>query len=282
MRSFFLLLVFASGLHANPLAGAWETFSTKSSANSWQLYAYSDGITTAAPWAGPAADENPYVFSYFLGGDGVQFFADNYTARGVFVGNYGAQKISGVDVSVSVDPLEIDFIDLAVYANGPRGYGFYYSLIYQTEDLGELPDWYELNFRFDENWFYFKNGKAIGFLPDRKFLGSIEEVGIRAFPVSRVGEWSFFGADDFILVPTVGAPELKTSVFGKSFLVKFTPNPGTAASIEKLTPRLEWKEVVGQSGLTGPQIYTTPIRPGSGIFRVGVKEKLTQVTSPRS
>ncbi len=227
----------------------------------------------------PDIDPNPYAFSYFLGGKGVWFFAEDFTALGAFVGDYAAQKISGVDVSVNIDPAEIDFIDLAVYSDGPRGPGYYYSLTYQPDDLGELPDWYELNFTFEEDWFYFRNGQPIALTPDRKFLASIEEIGIRVLPASGVPETSYVGLDDLILVPTVEGPPLSTSLSSGNFVLSFTPNPGVSATIQKLTPGLTWKAVSGQSGLTGAQSYSSTIRPGNAIFRVAAEEELTKVTS---
>jgi hypothetical protein len=71
-----------------------------------------------------------------------------------------------------------------------------------------------------------------------------------------------------------------TSLSGSNFVLGFTPNPGVSATIEKLTPEFGWAGVASQSGLTGTQTFTTPVIPGSGIFRVAAEEKLTQVTSP--
>jgi hypothetical protein len=274
------LLVLASSLRADPLAGAWETFPSQANADAWSLYSYDDQIVAPPPWAGPEIDENPYAYSYFLGGEGVWFFADSVTAQGAFVGDYGAQKISGIDVSLNIDPAEIDFIDLVVYANGPLGLNYYYSQIYVPEDFGAMPDWYELNFTFDASWFSLQNGEFTSFQPDQGFLASIQEVGVRVFPVAGVAGASFVGIDDFILVPTVEAPVLSTSLSGSNFVLDFTPNPGVSATIEKLTPEFDWASVVGQSNLTGPQSFTTPVSPGSGIFRVAAEEKLTKVTSP--
>ena len=280
MRFLIFLLILASPLRADTLAGAWETFPTKENADAWSLFAYGDLITTGAPWASPDLDENPYAYSFFLGGEGVWFYGDGDTANGAFVGDFGEQKISGVDVSVNIDPQELNFLDLTVDADGPQGAGYYYSLIYQPEDLGDYPDWYILNFAFDDDWFYFQNGEAIAFKPDQTFLASIRQIGVRIFPASGVTGDSYVGVDDFILVPTVEGPALSTSLSGGNFVLDFTLNPGVSATIEKLTPGLTWKAVIGQSGLTGSQSYTRRVMPGSAIFRVAAEEKLTKVTSP--
>lgn len=280
MRFLFALLILTTALRAAPLAGAKESFPSQANADAWNLYSYDDGITAPAPWAGPEIDANPYAYSVFLGGKGVWFYADGFTAAGAFVGDYAAQKIRGVDLSVNVDPAEIDFIDLAVYADGPRGPGYYYSQIYQPADLGELPDWYNLSFSFDRNWFSIQAGVTTPFKPDRDFLASIEEVGVRVFPVAGVTAESFVGLDDFILVPTVEAPTPATSLSGGNFALQFVLNPGVAATIEKLAPDFVWRGVAGQSDLTGSRIFTTPVVPGTGLFRVAAREKLTLVTSP--
>lgn len=280
MRSILAFLILAPTLHAAPLAGAWETFSSESNADAWSLYSYDDGLSAPPPWAGSEIDDNPYAYSFFLGGEGVWFFADEFTAEGAFVGDYAEQKIAGVDVSVSVDPAEIDYIDLVVYADGPLGPDYYYSVVYLPEDLGDLPDWYNLSFSFNESWFSLQDGNFTSFQPDQDFLASIEEVGIRVFPAVGVTGDSFVGVDDFILVPTVEAPTLLTSVTGGNFVLKFTPNPGVSATIEKLLPDFEWQTVAGQSDLTGSQTFTTPIVSGTALFRVATEEKLTQVLSP--
>lgn len=280
MRIFLILFIFAPVLRGNPLAGAWETFSNRDHADGWSLYSYGDGIVAPPLWAGPEIDENPYAYSYFFEGDGVWFFADDFTARGAFTGNYAAEKISGVDVSVSVDPAEIDFIDLVVYADGPLGPDYYYSLVYFPEDLGELPDWYDLSFSFGESWFSLEDGDYTAFEPDEEFLGSVEKIGVRIFPVAVVGEGSFVGVDDFILVPTVEGPSLATSLSGGDFVLDFTLNPGVSGTIEKLAPDFEWEAVSGQTGLTGTRTYTTPLGSGTGLFRVAAEEKLTEVGGP--
>lgn len=280
MRALLALLILAPSLHAGPLAGAWETFSSQSSTDAWSLYSYDDGIVAPPPWIDPELDDNPYAYSFFLGGEGVWFFADEFTAQGAFVGDYAAQKIAGVDVSVSIDPAEIDYIDLVVFADGPNGPDYYYSLVYRPEDIGELPDWYELSFTFDESWFSLQDGVYVAFQPDQDFLASIEEIGVRFFPVAGVTGESYVGVDDFILVPTVEAPKLATSLSGGNFVLSFTPNPGVAATIQKLSPEFQWQNVPGKSGLLGPQVFTTPVVPGAAIFRVAARENLTQVVSP--
>lgn len=280
MRPLLVLLILVLSLRADPLAGAWETFTNPSNADAWSLYSYDDGLVAPPAWVDPELDDNPYAYSFFFGGEGVWFIADEFTAQGAFVGNYAAKKIAGVDVSVSVDPAEIDYIDLVVYADGPLGPDYYYSLAYYPEDLGDVPDWYDLSFSFDENWFSLRNGVFTAFRPDQDFLASIEEVGIRVFPVAGVTGDSFVGVDDFILVPTVEAPKLSTSLSGGNFVLSFTPNPGVSATIEKLGIDFVWRTVPGKSDLIGPQVFTTPVVPGAALFRVAAREKLTQVFSP--
>lgn len=280
MRHLLVLLILATPLSADPVAGAWEAFSSQSNAEGWSLYAYGDGKTEPAPWVDPETEDNPYAYSYFIGGKGVWFIADKFTARGAFVGDYAKQKIAGVDVSVSVDPEEIDYIDLVVYADGPDGAGYYYSLAYFPEDLGTLPDWYDLRFSFSNRWFSLKNGVYTPFQPDQRFLASIEEVGIRFFPAAGVTEAGYVGVDDFILVPTVEAPPLSTFVSGGNFVLGFTANPGVSTTIEKMLPDFQWEIVPGTSGLLGTQTFVTPVVPGVALFRVAAREKLTLVFSP--
>lgn len=279
MRIIVFLPFLIAAVRAETLAGGWEAFPVEANADTWALYSYDDQLVAPPLWAGPDIDENPYAYSYFLGGDAVWFFADEFTVGGVLVGDYAAEKISGVDVSVSIDPAEIDFIDLAIYADGPAGPGYYYSRIYEPADLGTDPTWYDLHFRFDENWFYVQGGGFVAFKPGAGLLSSVEEVGLRVFPSTGVTSESFVGIDDFILVPTIAAPPLSTSVAGGDFKMAFTPNPGVSATIERLSDD-HWLELPGETGLEGPQVFSTSTAPGTGLFRVVTSEKLTPVAVP--
>ncbi|GAA5480844.1 hypothetical protein [Haloferula sargassicola] len=274
---FFLIVPFA---HADALAGAWETFPTQNNNDAWNLYSYDDELVAPPLWADTEVDPNPYAYSYFLGGEGVWFFADEFTAGGALVGDYGSVKISAVDVSVSIDPAEIDNIDLAIYANGPAGPGYYFSELYLPEDLGTEPDWYGLRIRFDDLWYYFEETGPRSFTPSAAFLNSIEEVGLRVFPVSGVSNQAYVGIDDFILVPTVDAPGLSPAADNGTFTLSFTPNPGVSATIQTLDPGSSWEAIPGQTALTGPQTYRTAADAARKFFRVTTKEHLTQVVSP--
>ena len=278
--SILATLILAPAMPAAPLAGAGEAFPTQANADAWFLFSYDTEAVTAPFWADAEIDPDTYVYAGFTGGDGVWFIATDLVGQGAFIGDYGAEKISGVDVSVLITPSEIDYIDLVVYADGPLGPDFYYSLIYLEGDFDTATDWYNLSFSFSDSWFSLQDGDFTAFQPDEAFLASIEEVGLRVFPVTGTSVTSSVGVDNFILVPTVEGPELATSVSGNDFVLEFTPNPGVEAGIEKLLPDFQWQVVAGQTELTGPQIYTTPLEPGTELFRVGAAEKLTQVTSP--
>ncbi len=280
MRVLLLLLVLSATADAGALAGAWERFPTRSNADAWTLYSFDDELFAPPLWAGPDQDDNPYAYSYFIGGDGVWFFADGLTAGGALVGDYADQKISALDVSVSIDPAEIDFIDLAVHADGPAGPGFYYSTVRLPEELGSDPDWYSLRFTFDESWFLLDDGDFVPFQPDDEFLASIQEVGIRIFPSAQATVASYVGIDDFILVPTVAPPALTTSASGGDFTLQFASNPGVDATIQSPVSGGGWEAVNGQENLTGPVVFTTPVLPGAQLFRVVTEERLTPVVSP--
>jgi hypothetical protein len=280
MRALVFLLLLAATLHADPLAGGLEGFPQQASADSWWLYSYDDNLVAPPVWAGPDETDNPYAWSFFFGGRAVWFFADADTAGGAFVGDYTAQKIKGVDVSVSIDPAEIDFIDLAIYADGPQGEDYYFSKIHLPEDLGTEPTWYPLQFRFDEPWFAFNGSEFVPFQPDAGLWSSIQEIGLRVFPVAGTSTESFVGIDDFILVPDVAAPALSVSQSGGNFVMAFTPNPGVSATVQTLSPANTWQAVPGWSERTGPQVFSTPLVPPRKFFRVVTEERLTPVPVP--
>ncbi len=265
---------------ANPIAGAWESFATQANADAWGLYLHATDDYTFPGWAGTDIDPNPFAYSFYDGDNAVEFFADSLVGDGAFIGDFASQKIRGVELDAYIDPWELDFLDLAVFTDGPAGLRYYYSAVYSPEDLGDEPDWYSLEFLFDSAWYYFEDGEWQPFTPDQDFLSSIEEIAIRFFPLEGIATESYVGIDNVILLPTVEAPKLATSVSGGMFRMSFTPNPGVACGIEKLQTSLTWEEVTGQQDLTGPQLFQTPVTPPSGIFRVKAEEKLTQIPPP--
>ncbi|MBB5350121.1 hypothetical protein HNR46_000342 [Haloferula luteola] len=275
----FLFLALLPAAHADAIAGAWEGFPTQDNTDAWSLYAYDDDAVAPPLWSGTASDINPYAYSFFLGGDGVWFFADAQTAQGAFVGDYGAQKIEGIDVAISIDPAEIDSLDIAVYASGPIGSAYYYSLASFGEEFEDGPNWYFPHFSFSDEWFYFQDGEFVAFQPGDGFLASISEVGLRVFPVNGVGEDAYVGVDDFILTPTVDAPLLTTAVDQSQFSLTFELNPGVAATLQTADSTFQWSTVTGQTNLTGSQSFTTPIEETPHFFRVATEEKLTPVSS---
>lgn len=276
-----LFLLTATLARAEPVAGAWEQFSSQAAADGWGLFAYADELIAPPLWAGPDEDENPYAWSYFLGGQGLWFFADELTAGGALIGDFATQRIAGIDVSVSLDPAELDYLDLAVYADGPDGPDYYYSRVYLPADLGTEPDWYAIGFPFSEPWYVLRGDQYVPFPPDETFLASIEEVGLRVFPAAGVGEEGYVGIDDFILVPTDEAPTLATGASDGTFTLSYTPNPGLSTTIERLAlDTLGWQEIAGQSGLLGPQSFTLPTDESTALFRVVTREHLTPLATP--
>jgi hypothetical protein len=276
MRQLLLFLLTLSQASADALAGAWEAFHTQAATQKWSLYTYGDDLTDAAPWADDS--ENPYTFAYFTEGQGVWFFADSATGGGLLVGDYHAQRISSIDVTVSADPVEIDAIDLAVRTIGPDGEAFYYSGVYEAEDLGDEPSWYPLRFPLDDWWYRYDGENFVPFVPDATFLSNITEVGIRIFPTQGVTENSYVGIDDFILTPTVEAPVTEPTHADGQFTLSFHPNPGLAATIETYSnANRTWQPVPGQSELTGPQIFTVTVSERSALFRIQADETLTLV-----
>lgn len=277
-----ILLLSAVPATSAPIAGAWESFATEANAEAWGLYVHASDEYFSPGWVGPEIDPNPYAYSFFDGDDAIEFFADSFVGDGAFVGDYQSQKIRGVELDAYLDPAELDFLDLAVFTNGPGGLRYYYSAIYTSEDLGEETDWYPLQFAFGDSWFYFEDNEWRSFNPGDDFLTSVEEISIRFFPREGIVTESYVGIDNVILLPTVEAPALTTSVSSGMFRLTFTPNPGVACGIEKLSisPPLSWDEVAGWQDLTGPQLFETPLVEPSGIFRVRAEEKFTQIPEP--
>src|SRR5690606_21907844 len=98
MKSVFLLALLPFfPVSAAPIAGAWHSFATEANADAWGLYLHASDESVFPAWAEPDIDPHPFAFSFYDGDDAIEFFADSFVGDGAFVGDYGAQKIRGVE-----------------------------------------------------------------------------------------------------------------------------------------------------------------------------------------
>ena len=266
------------------LAGAWETFFDQTNADAWLVDDYVSATLLSPLWMGTPVDEE-YVYFAYNGDNPVSFIADAYVGDGEFVGDYRAEKISGVSCQVYIGNLSVlDLIDCGLFASGPGGDTYYYSEVFVAEDF-DGNGWWVLLFDFDQPWYYYDGTKWIAV--NAKLLTGIKELSINFYPVANSAGGSFVGIDEVAVEPTVTAPKLSTSLVAGapgSFRLAFTPGPGTQCRVEKMgnPPLLTWNAMVGEIGIKGPgeHVFLRPLQPTAEVFRVGVDPFYTAVVSP--
>lgn len=267
-----LVSLFMRTKSAAAVAGAWEDFATEDHADAWNVYDYATDGVFAPEWFG--SDGNGDIFLFHEGNEGLWFFTDLFdnAGGGALVGDYADQDIQAIQVDVFIDSLDaLDFIDCAIFADGPAGERYYYSNVFLDEDF-DGDGWWSLRFGFAEDWFYFDGVDYFAVEATPEMLASIEEIGFRFFLKSGVTEAVFSAIDNVILEPLVVAPELATAVESGEFRLTFTPPNGNFCAVERMNPEApgEWNVVTDQSFIIGssPHTFATPLGSGTELFRV--------------
>jgi len=266
---------------ADPLPGAFDNFPDQVNADAWRVYDYSDGEDYLPDWYEVT---DPFIGLAHIDDSPLWFYAGADVAQGAFVGDYASTGILAIGVDFFVDN-GFDFIDCAVFTQGPFGWSYYYSRTFFGD---EYPGggWQQEDFKFDENWFYWNSAESrfVPVQPDTTFLANIEQIGFRFFPVEGNTATTIAAIDYVAMVPVVTAPRLEPEVAGDQFKITFTPNPGTECDLLRFVPGLvdPWPAVAGQTGITGPAAhqYSTPLTPPSALFRVRAVENYFEVFTP--
>ncbi len=273
MRPFSI--VAAAGLAAAipataAIPGAWELFDAEERTEVWTVYDYAEDEFYIPEWD----QEGEYAYFFHLGDEPLWFFAGDQPGSGPLVGDYAAAGIQAVWCDAYIDdPEEFDFIDCAIYANGPAGERYYYSTPYYADDFDEA-GWWSLRFGFDESWYYLDGDDFVEVAVTEDLLATVEEVGFRFFPRLGTTFDAIAAIDDVLLEPTVEAPATDVSVTDGQFRLAFDFEPGNAFDIQKLKlPALTWEDVTGQTDLrgTGTNVFSTPVDEQRKLFRVVAK-----------
>lgn len=268
----------APGIGADPLPGAFDSFTTQANADAWRVYDYSDGLQYLPEWFEVS---DPFIGLTHIDDSPLWFFADPFVAQGAFVGDYASTGILAIGVDFYIDN-GFDFMDCAVFTLGPIGWSYYYSRAFFADEYPEA-GWQQEDIGFDEDWYYWDSdaGQFVPLQPDTTFLANIDQIGFRFFPVEGNTATTVAAIDYVAMVPTVAAPRLEPSLDGSQFKITFTPNPGTKCDLLRFVPGLvdPWPAVAGQTGLTGPapRHYMTPLTGPSALFRVRAMENFFEV-----
>lgn len=265
-------------------AGAWETFYTQNNTSKWFIWDYTLDDWRAPWWSGVPTGEE-YAYTTYTQDGTVSFNADSQVAQGAFTGNYQAERISGVACDIYIGQLSaLDMLDCAIFANGPAGKRFYHSPVFLAEDFSE-GGWWSVFFSFNRQWSYWNGSVWVDINP--KLLTEIEQIEIAFTPKEGSSGGSTVGLDNVTLEPTLAAPAQQTALTNpapRQFRLSFTPGPGMECRVEKmrLPPATGWDTVSGQTGIVGPSlhVFSTPVTPATGIFRVAAQPHYTLVVSP--
>ncbi len=265
-------------------AGAWETFATQANADAWLVYDYADNNFYSATWYQAVAGDE-FIYTNYTGDAAVEFCADAAAGSGALVGDYPAARVAGIGCEVLIGELAaLEYLECALYANGPGGFTYYYSAAYEAADFA-ASGWYTLLFSFDVPWVYFDGTQSVEV--SAKSLTAIEEIDFTFVPQVGSAGGSFVGIDNVTLEPTLVAPTVATAVTAgapRQFAMSFTPGPGLACQVEKRrqSPAVGWDAVVGQTGLLGPGVhrFETPLTGAAEIFRVAAEVDYTPIVTP--
>jgi hypothetical protein len=265
-------------------AGAWETFGTQANADGWQVYDYADNNFYPVDWYQAVAGDE-FIYTNYTGDSIVEFYADAVAGGGALVGDYPAARVAGIGCEVFIGELAaLEYLECALYANGPGGPRYYYSGIYEAADFA-ASGWYSLLFSFDVPWYYDDGTQWVEV--SAKSLTAIEEIDFTFVPQLGSAGGSLVGIDNVTLEPTLVAPVVATAVTAgtpRRFAMAFTPGPGLACRVEKMrqSPAVGWDAVVGQTGLLGPGVhrFETPLTGAAEIFRVAAEAHYTPIVTP--
>lgn len=266
-------------------AGAWDNFNTIDNVNAWLVY------------------DDYFLRTYYLSfdpgetGDGIGFHyarfdfylwlfthPTNLAGGGKLVGDYASANIQSVIADVYIaSPEDLYSLECVVFANGPMGEDYYFSLPYLGEDFSG-PGWYTLRFSFDLPWVYFGGEEPETVTIDTQLLSDIQELGFYYTPMLGTPDIVPVGIDNVKLEPKMEEPVVTTSVTAEEFTMSFIPGDGVMCSIEQMLPDNTWEIIGAHFDLTGtePYVFTTPVlRPeGKEFFRVNYDAVYTPFVTP--
>jgi hypothetical protein len=258
------------------LAGAFEPFTHEANAGSWLVYDYADEGYYTPGWDSAGDGLNPEIYFTFAGASALDFYADEFSSGGAFVGDLAAGGGDAVGCDVFVEDVNsFDFGEFFLFSATDNRY--YVSDIIEPEAGGW--DFAYASLTADD-WYVFENGDFVAVRLTPEILGGITEIGVTFYPLDvPAADGKAVGIDNFTFYGALVLPEIAASAADGLFQLGFNRRPGIGYSILSSPDLATWTLVPGEESITGtsPYMMTRPLTPGSRFFKVGIEDFLTPV-----
>ena len=258
------------------LAGTFEPFTHQSNAESWLVYDYADDKDYTPGWDYAGDGLNPDIYFTFAGTNALDFYADDISSDGAFVGDLAAAGVDAIGCDILIEDINsFDYGEFFLLSAADNR--FYVSEIVEPEANGWDFAYASLT---EDNWYVLDNGTYSPVQLTPEILSEITEIGFTFYPLDAPGaDGKAVGIDNFTFYAALSLPEITTSAAGGLFQLVFDRRPGIGYSIQSSTNLIAWTLVPGEEFITGtsPYTMTKPLTPGSKFFKVGIEDFLTPV-----
>lgn len=268
-------LILLSDFALSQVRGGYETFSSRNNAESWGLYDSSDGKFYLPEWDFSKIDD-PEIYGYARPASNLSLFADSQSSNDSMVGDFHAERISGLGCDAYVDDVAaLDSADFYFVSAGV----FYFSVEFFAPVYFSTDGWdyLEVSFKTDP-WFTLINGTLVEMKITDAILSSVTEVGVDFYSTTAATSDIVAGIDNFALIPEVIVPEVSIAKNGGNIELGFQRQTGQIYGILQSPDLRGWAELTGYSGITGkgPYLASDPIA-GRKFFRLGTEAYFTPI-----
>jgi hypothetical protein len=258
------------------IAGKFEPFTHQSNAESWVVYDYADGKLYTPAWDSAGDGTNPDIFFTFAGPKALDFYADNLSSGGAFVGNLAAGGVDAIGCDIYVEHINsFNFGEFFLYSTATNKY--YVSDFIEPQASGWDFAYASLT---QEDWYVLENGNYVPIRLTPQILAGVSEIGITFRPLDTpTANGKAVGIDNFTFYGSLALPKPTTNATGGSFQLGFQRRAGIAYSILSSPNLSTWTLVPGHGSITGttPYTMTRPLTTEPRFFKVGVQDYLTPV-----
>ena len=270
----FSVLLLTSAAHSQ-VRGGYETFTSENNADSWLLYDDSDSEFYTPAWD-LSQIGNPEIFGYVRPNSSIAMFADSLSSDAAFVGDFSAEKISGLSCDAYVDDaLSLLGADFYFVSEGV----FYFSIVFGYPDYFSADGWDYMETSFkDDPWYVYENGNFVEVEITDVILSSITEVGVEFFSTSDAPADIIVAIDNFSLIPEVIVPKMSIARNGGNIELGFQRETGQIYDIEQSSNLSGWNGLPGYSDITGTGTFTASRPIGTRrFFRLAINEFFTPI-----
>ena len=257
-------------------AGTYEPFTHQSNAESWIVYDYADDNYYTPAWDSAGDLQNPDIYFTFAGTSALDFYADDLSSGGAFVGDLAAAGVDAISCEVFIE--DIDSFDVAEFFLFSATENRYYVSDYI---MPEASGW---DFAYaaltEDDWYVLDGDAYVAVRLTPEILSDITEVGVSFYPLEvPAADRKLVAIDNFTFYASLVLPEITTSAAGGLFQLSFDRRPGIGYSIQSSPDLATWTPVPGEQSITGtsPYTMTQPVGPGPRFFKVGIEDFLTPV-----